>query len=119
MNDCLFCKIIAHKIPSSKVYEDDYTFAFNDINPQAPVHILLVPKIHFSGIHEVSSDKMPVIKKLFDAVSEIVMQKGLAGKRLSFSYEFWRHSRSDRAAYSYAYSQRTRNGLATGMMLRR
>jgi len=88
MTDCLFCKIIAHKIPSSIVYEDDYTFAFNDINPQAPVHILLVPKIHFSGIHEVSSDKMSVIKKLFDAVSEIVMQKGLAenGYRLVMNF---------------------------------
>ena len=80
MSDCLFCKIIAQQIPSSKVYEDDYTYAFNDINPQAPVHILLLPKVHFAGIHEVTSDKMHIISKLFDSVSVIVAQNGLAEK---------------------------------------
>jgi len=88
MSGCLFCKIIAQQIPSSKVYEDDYTFAFNDINPQAPVHILLVPKIHFAGVHEVTSDNVYIIKKLFDTVSVIVMQKGLAenGYRLVVNF---------------------------------
>jgi histidine triad (HIT) family protein len=88
MTDCLFCKIIANQIPSSKVYEDDYTYAFNDINPQAPVHILLAPKMHYAGIHEVTSDNMNIIKKLFDSVSAIVMQKGLAesGYRLVVNF---------------------------------
>ena len=49
MNDCLFCKIIAGDIPSSKVYEDDKVFAFRDINPQAPVHVLVVPKEHIDS----------------------------------------------------------------------
>ena len=49
MSDCLFCKIIAGDIPSTKVYEDDSVFAFRDINPQAPTHILVIPKIHISG----------------------------------------------------------------------
>ena len=88
MTHCLFCKIIAQQIPSSKVYEDDYTFAFNDITPQAPVHILLAPKIHFAGIHEVTSDNMPIIKKLFDAISVIVIQQKLAerGYRLVVNF---------------------------------
>ena len=50
MNDCLFCKIIAGDIPSQKVYEDDYVYAFKDINPMAPVHILVIPKEHISTI---------------------------------------------------------------------
>ena len=53
MSDCLFCKIIAGEIPSTKVYEDDACYAFRDINPQAPVHVVLVPKAHVSGLNEV------------------------------------------------------------------
>ena len=48
MDDCLFCKIIAGDIPSTKVYEDEYVYAFRDINPQAPVHVLVVPKEHIA-----------------------------------------------------------------------
>lgn len=52
MSDCLFCKIIAGQIPSKKVYEDEKTFAFEDINPQAPTHFLIVPKKHIAGLKE-------------------------------------------------------------------
>mgnify|MGYP000765922793 CR=1 FL=1 len=54
MSDCLFCKIIAGDIPSTKVYEDDLVFAFRDINPQAPTHILVIPKTHISGCNGVT-----------------------------------------------------------------
>ena len=54
MNDCLFCKIIAGEIPSAKVYEDEHVFAFRDINPQAPTHILVVPKEHIASAAELT-----------------------------------------------------------------
>ena len=56
MMDCLFCEIIKGNIPSSKVYENEYVYAFRDINPQAPVHILVVPKIHISSADEVNAE---------------------------------------------------------------
>ena len=58
MNDCLFCRIIAGDIPSTKVYEDDKVFAFRDINPQAPVHVLIVPKKHLASANEISEDNL-------------------------------------------------------------
>ena len=54
--DCLFCKIIDGQIPSSKVYEDEYVFAFKDINPQTPVHILVIPKLHLASADEVNGE---------------------------------------------------------------
>ena len=57
MSDCLFCKIIAGEIPSSKVYEDDVCFAFNDIAPQAPTHFLVIPKAHIGSVSEVNGRK--------------------------------------------------------------
>ena len=55
-DDCLFCKIIAGQIPSSKVYEDETTYAFNDINPKAKVHVLVVPKKHYANVAELAAD---------------------------------------------------------------
>jgi histidine triad (HIT) family protein len=80
MTECLFCKIINNKIPSSKVYEDAHTFAFNDINPQAPMHILVLPKEHYAGIHEIPPNKTDILKKLFEAVQKIVGEKALIEK---------------------------------------
>ena len=77
MNDCLFCKIIAGDIPSTKVYEDEYCFAFRDINPQAPTHVLLVPKAHVSSIAEASSLPADVQCALFAAIGKIAAQEGL------------------------------------------
>ena len=63
MSDCLFCKIIAGDIPSTKVYEDDLVFAFRDINPQAPTHILVVPKTHISGCNGVTEENSAVVAR--------------------------------------------------------
>ena len=73
--DCLFCKIIAGEIPSNKVYEDEYTFAFRDINPQAPVHILIVPKKHMANILECDAQ---TAAHLTEAIGKIAKQEGLA-----------------------------------------
>ena len=73
--DCLFCKMVKGDIPITKVYENEFVLAFNDINPQAPVHILLIPKAHFSDIHKV--DNKNIHGELMSAVSEIVKQENL------------------------------------------
>ena len=61
MSDCLFCKIIKGKIPSKKVYEDDKVFAFEDINPQAPTHVLLVPRRHIVGLKEAAAEDAEIL----------------------------------------------------------
>ena len=75
MSDCLFCKIIAGEIPSGKVYEDDAVYAFRDINPQAPVHVLSVPKKHMDNILECDADTAAA---LTNAVRAIAAQEGVA-----------------------------------------
>ena len=60
-NDCLFCKIIAGEIPSTKVYEDDKLLAFKDINPQAPVHILIIPKEHYDSLDALDETTAPIV----------------------------------------------------------
>ena len=75
--DCIFCKIIGGEIPSSKVYEDDYVYAFNDINPQTPVHILVVPKKHICCADAVNADNSIYVAKIFEAVPKIAAEAGL------------------------------------------
>ena len=75
--DCLFCKIIAGDIPSAKVYEDEMVYAFRDINPQAPVHILVVPKAHIASVDEITAENSVKIAKIFEAIPEIAKAEGL------------------------------------------
>ncbi len=77
--DCLFCKIVAGDIPSSKVYEDEYAYAFRDINPQAPVHILIVPKEHIPSVDGINSSNSAVVAKIFEAIPKIAAQENLGG----------------------------------------
>ena len=77
MEDCLFCKIIKGVIPSKKVYEDDYVYAFDDINPQTPVHILIVPKKHIESAYDVNSDNSEYIKRIFEVIPVIAKKAGL------------------------------------------
>ncbi len=77
MDNCLFCKIIKGDIPSARVYEDDHCYAFRDINPQAPVHILLVPKMHVSNMTEVSLLPGDAQQALFAAIGKIAAQEKL------------------------------------------
>ena len=75
--DCLFCRIIAGEIPSSRVYEDEYVYAFRDINPQAPVHILVVPKAHIASADEISVENSVSVAKIFEAIPTIAKEAGL------------------------------------------
>ena len=77
MTDCLFCKIIAGDIPSTKVYEDETVFAFRDINPQAPTHILVIPKTHISGCNGVTADNSAVVAHIFEVIPQIAQTEGL------------------------------------------
>jgi len=75
--DCLFCKIIAGEISSSKVYEDDNLYAFKDINPQAPVHILIVPKTHIASADAINESNSNYIAQIFEAIPKIAAAAGL------------------------------------------
>lgn len=77
MKDCLFCKIIAGDIPSAKVYEDDTVLAFRDIAPQAPIHILVIPKEHISGCNGVTPDNSGVVAHIFQVIPQIAAAEGL------------------------------------------
>ncbi|MBQ8974877.1 MAG: histidine triad nucleotide-binding protein [Oscillospiraceae bacterium] len=79
MSDCLFCKIVSGEIPSSKVYEDDSVLAFRDINPQAPVHILVIPKTHIDGAGSITQDNSAHAAKCFEAIGKIAKQENLSG----------------------------------------
>ncbi len=76
--DCVFCKIIKGEIPSTKVYEDDEIVAFNDINPIAPIHILVVPKKHILSIMEINDDKL--LGHINEVIKKIATEKGLDQK---------------------------------------
>lgn len=71
MDDCIFCKIINGKIPSNKVYEDDDVLAFKDINPQMPVHIIVIPKKHIKSIADLTIEDEALIGKIFTAINKI------------------------------------------------
>ena len=69
--DCLFCAIIKGDIPSGKVYEDEYCYAFMDINPQAPKHCLIVPKLHIASADEIAEENSVYVSKIFEAVPKV------------------------------------------------
>ena len=77
MSDCLFCKIIAGEIPSTKVYEDELVLAFRDIAPQAPTHVLVVPKTHIADCDAVTAENSGVIRHIFEVIPAIARAEGL------------------------------------------
>ncbi len=74
---CLFCKIIAGEIPSTKVYEDELVYGFRDINPQAPAHILVVPKTHIGSVAELTAENSAVVARIFEVIPQIAKAEGL------------------------------------------
>ena len=79
MENCLFCKIIAGDIPSTKVYEDDTIYAFRDIAPQAPTHILVIPKAHIESCNGVCSENSAVVAHIFKVIPQIAAAENLTG----------------------------------------
>ena len=78
MENCLFCKIVAGVIPSTKVYEDDSILAFRDINPQAPVHVLVIPKVHIQDTDGITAENSAVVAHIFEVIPQIAKAEGLA-----------------------------------------
>ncbi len=76
--DCLFCKIISGEIPSKKVYEDEKVYAFYDIKPMAPVHVLIIPKNHLSSINDVNEDNSAVISHVYEVAAKLAKELGIA-----------------------------------------
>lgn len=79
MEDCLFCKIVAGQIPSTKVYEDDTVLAFRDIQPQAPFHVLVIPKQHLSGASAITADNSAVVAHIFEVAAQLAREHKLDG----------------------------------------
>ena len=75
---CLFCKIVAGEIPSTKVYEDERVLAFRDINPQAPTHILVIPKAHIASVADITAENSAVVAHIFEVIPMIAEKEGLA-----------------------------------------
>lgn len=75
--DCIFCKIAAGEIPSTKVYEDDKVLAFKDIDPLAPVHILVIPKTHIESAAEITADNSAVVAHIFEVIAKIAKEQGI------------------------------------------
>jgi len=80
MKDCIFCKIVKGEIPSSKLYEDEELLAFNDLNPQAPVHFLVIPKKHIQNIMELDAADTELMGKLLFKAQELAKSSGCAEK---------------------------------------
>ena len=76
MEDCLFCKIIKGEIPSTKVYEDGNVLAFKDINPAAPIHILVIPKKHIESLAHMQKEDEAIVGKIYGVINKIAEEKG-------------------------------------------
>ena len=89
MQDCIFCKIAKGEIPSQKVYEDDLLFAFKDISPMAPVHILVIPKTHYRSLNEVPANEIHLLGTMVEVARKLAWDQGLKekGYRLALNTE--------------------------------
>ena len=76
MEDCIFCKIIRGEIPSTKVYEDDEILAFNDVNPAAPIHILVIPKKHIDSLVDMKPEDEKLVGKIYGVINKIAEREG-------------------------------------------
>lgn len=77
MKDCLFCKILKGEIPSTKIYEDEYVYAFKDIDPQAPFHAIVIPKTHIESADEITSENSAAVAEVFEAIAKISKAENL------------------------------------------
>lgn len=77
MNDCLFCKIVKGEIPSTKVYEDELCYVFNDIAPTAPVHFLAIPKEHIASAAEITPENSAVVAHIFEVIAKLSKDMGM------------------------------------------
>lgn len=74
---CIFCNIVRGNVPTEKVYEDESVLAFKDLNPQAPIHLLIIPKSHISSVNEISEENSMIVSRIFEAIPKIAEQFGI------------------------------------------
>jgi histidine triad (HIT) family protein len=79
VEDCIFCKIVSGEIPAEKVYEDDLCLAFNDLSPQAPTHLLIIPRVHIDSLDRADSAEKEMLGHLLLTAADIARQRGFAG----------------------------------------
>ena len=77
MSDCVFCKIVAGEIPSAKVYEDEVCVAFKDLEPKAPVHLLVIPKTHIQSVDAVTPENSGLVAHIFETIPKIMKDQGI------------------------------------------
>jgi len=89
--DCIFCQIIAGKIPSGIIYQDEELIAFRDINPQAPTHLLIIPKKHIPSLAQLSQAELPLMGRMVTVANKLAKEEGIAetGYRLVLNYGEW------------------------------
>lgn len=80
MHDCLFCKMVSGEIEPDKVYEDEQVLAFRDINPQAPLHVLVIPKKHIATLNDLDDTHLPLVGRMVEAATIIAAQEGYADR---------------------------------------
>jgi Diadenosine tetraphosphate (Ap4A) hydrolase and other HIT family hydrolases len=80
VEDCLFCKIVKGEIPSKKVYEDDKVYAFHDINPEAPVHFLVIPKEHIQSANDLNDNNSDIISHIFKVINKLAVELNISEK---------------------------------------
>ncbi|GAA0078761.1 histidine triad nucleotide-binding protein [Clostridium sp. CTA-5] len=80
MGDCIFCKIINGDIPSKKIYEDEFVYAFYDINPEAPTHFLVIPKQHIESVNMLNENNINVISHIFKTIKKLAKELGISEK---------------------------------------
>ena len=114
-NDCLFCKIISGDIPSNKVYSDDHVYAFHDINPAAPTHVLVIPRKHLSAVNDRSEEHEPLLGALMAAANRIVAQLEPGRIRLPLCHQHRKPWWPNRFSPSSSHSWRPSLDLASGL----
>lgn len=80
MAECIFCKIVKGEIPSKKVYEDEFIYCFKDINPEAPVHVLIIPKSHISSLNDLNEDNVEIISHIYLVAKKVAKELGISEK---------------------------------------
>ena len=117
MENCLFCKIIAGAIPSTKVYEDETVLAFRDIAPQAPTHVLVIPKVHIESCNGITAENSAVVAHIFEVIPEIAKAEGLTNGYRVVQCRCRR--RSDRAPPAFPHPRRQSSGSENGLIYRK
>ena len=115
MDDCIFCKIASGAIPSKKVYEDDLLIAFHDIAPQAPVHVLVVPKKHISGVNELTDADLALVGHVYSVIRRLVRELKIDESGYRVVVNSGKDRLTERSASAFSRARRPLARLASGL----